>query len=84
VNTFRDKLRTIVTYSHSYHEDENRYPRDFWHVKAWAGGVCTDWIRYGEQEEYTQLPGEVAAAEEAAFDTLCVDLQAVVDLFEEN
>lgn len=39
---------------HSYHEDDDRHPRDFWHVRA-ACSECditpTGWCRYGNQEQ---------------------------------
>lgn len=39
---------------HSYREDNDRYPRDFWHVRA-SCSSCevspTDWVLYGNQEQ---------------------------------
>lgn len=52
---------------HSYHEDDNRYPRDFWHCRVRCT-VCsmadTGWSSYGEQEQ-RNVPPEVTAAAEA-------------------
>lgn len=39
---------------HSYHEDDNRYPRDFWHVRVKCQGCgieLPDWTSYGNQEQ---------------------------------
>lgn len=47
----------------SYHEDNHRYPRDFWHVRVNWLGMSTDWVEYGEQEQ-RQLPEDVRLAAE--------------------
>jgi len=39
---------------HSYREDDNRYPRDFWHVRVKCQGCgieLPDWTSYGNQEQ---------------------------------
>jgi Restriction alleviation protein Lar len=64
---------------HSYHEDNDRYPRDFWHVRAVCsscGVTPTGWERYGNQEQYVanfhvRQAAEVRAA--AAWNTRIVD-----------
>lgn len=47
----------------SYHEDNHRYPRDFWHARIWFGAFHSSWEQYGEQE-VEKLPAETKAAAE--------------------
>jgi len=74
--TEADIRRAVVeraTFEHSYHEDDNRYPRDFWHVRASVGSLSTGWRSYGHQEASQQVPAEVLAAESAALADLTED-----------
>lgn len=42
----------------SYHEDNHRYPRDFWHARISFLGYQDSWKPYGEQEQ-RELPESV-------------------------
>lgn len=48
----------------SFHEDNHRYPRDFWHARIDFCGFSTSWEQYGKQED-RNLPDDVKAAAEA-------------------
>lgn len=48
----------------SYHEDNHRYPRDFWHAQISFGSFDSGWRSYGKQEQ-RELPDDVKATAEA-------------------
>lgn len=73
------RLRPLVDFEHHYREDDNRYPRDFWHVRAVLGDIDTGWRRYGEQEARTQVEAEKLAAEEDALEYLALSLAPLAE-----
>ena len=69
-------LRKHASIEHSYHEDDNRHPRDFWHVRVSLGDLSSDWISYGQQEAQTQVPAEKQAAEDSVLASVARSLDA--------
>lgn len=78
------RIRELVEIRHSYHEDDNRYPRDFWHVRACFGDLDTGWVSYGEQEAFEQDPVEKAAAEVRAFERITENVSWMFDQLKEE
>lgn len=58
-----DKIVADAEIEWSYHEDNHRYPRDFWHARITYGPLKTSWCSYGEQEE-RKLPESVKISAE--------------------
>lgn len=58
-----DKLMQSAEVEWSYHEDDHRYPRDFWHIRVKLFDLSDDWVSYGEQEE-RDLPEDIRIAAE--------------------
>lgn len=70
-------LRRLVTFQHSYHEDNLHPPRDFNHVRAVIGDLITDWESYGEQEQHDVSEGVKRDAEERVFQQVVDDLHKI-------
>lgn len=72
-------------FAHSYHEDDNRYPRDFWHVRiecTECGATPHDWSSYGNQEQrvfnvHVRQKAEASAAE--AWNTRQTSIASLTD-----
>jgi hypothetical protein len=72
----------------SYHEDNDRYPRDFWHARISFLGYHDTWTPYGKQEQSNlpddvksdaekSLRGELRAALQEAFAAPVADIEPV-------
>lgn len=74
-------LRRLITFQHSYHEDECYPPRDFNHVRAVIGDLITDWVCYGEQEQRSVPVGVREDAEERLFQQIVDDLHKIGSVY---
>jgi hypothetical protein len=71
----KEKLREFITFEHDYREDEDRYPRDFWHTRINFGmWLSTEWYRYGKQGQYKVPEKEKRKAEEDLLNYVVQDM----------
>lgn len=73
-----DLLTATATVEWSYHEDDNRYPRDFWHARVRWCDMVTEWTAYGKQEQ-RELPKDVEQkAEKQQLDIFRINLKSTI------